>query len=335
MKLTHFRYFAAVAEEMSFSRAGDRLRISQSALSRQVLLMEEELGVRLFDRIGRHIELTAAGRDLLDRSKAILNDVDALSLRAKALAKGSRGVLRIGATPQTMESVVARFLATFRRRSPDIEIKLVEDGSARLSQRLESGDLELAIAGLPSNSALAGRPLLPLGLLAVVPAGSRFAGRSRVDIEELASETVLLLKPQFMTRRIFDGVCQVANINPQILIESDSPHCLLALVESEQGIAVVPSTVLLGPLEDRAIPICHGDRLLGFNMSVLWDPRRFVSPAMKVFIEDLYAATRINFPGSSFDFPDTDVTVSRPQSRGGSRLRSRGGSQWPDARLGP
>ncbi|MXY41328.1 MAG: LysR family transcriptional regulator [Rhodospirillaceae bacterium] len=327
MKLTHFRYFAAVAEEMSFSRAGDRLRISQSALSRQVLLMEEELGVRLFDRIGRHIELTAAGRDLLDRSKAILNDVDALSLRAKALAKGSRGVLRIGATPQTMESVVARFLATFRRRSPDIEIKLVEDGSARLSQRLESGDLELAIAGLPSNSALAGRPLLPLGLLAVVPAGSRFAGHSRVDIGELASETILLLKPQFMTRRIFDGVCQVANINPQILIESDSPHCLLALVESDQGIAVVPSTVLLGPLEDRAIPICHGDRLLGFNMSVLWDPRRFVSPAMKVFIEDLYAATRINFPGSSFNFPDMDVTVSRPQSRSGGRLRSRGGSQ--------
>lgn len=311
MKLSHFRYFAAVAEEMSFSRAGERLRISQSAVSRQVLLMEEELGVRLFDRIGRHIELTAAGRDLLDRSKAILNDVDALSLRAKALSKGSRGVLRIGATPQTMESVVARFLATFRQRSPDIEIKLVEDGSARLSQRLESGDLELAIAGLPSSSALEGRPLLPLGLLAVVPTGSRFAGRSRVDIGELASETILLLKPQFMTRRIFDGVCQVANINPNVLIESDSPHCLLALVESEQGIAVVPSTVLLGPLENRAIPICHGDRLLGFNMSVLWDPRRFVSPAMKVFIEDLCAATRINYPGSSFKFPDMDATVSR------------------------
>ena len=311
MKLSHFRYFAAVAEEMSFSRAGERLRISQSALSRQVHLMEEDLGVRLFDRIGRRIELTAAGRDLLDRSKAILKDVDALSRRAKALAKGSRGVLRIGATPQTMESVVARFLAAFRRRAPDIEITLVEDGSARLSQRLEAGDLELAIAGLPSNSALEGRPLLPLGLLAVLPAGSRFAGRSNIEIGDLASETMLLLKPQFMTRRIFDGVCQVANINPHILIESDSPHCLLALVGAGQGIAVVPSTVRLGSLRDRAIPICHGDRLLGFNMSVLWDPRRYVSAAMEVFIEDLCAATRSDYPGSSFNFPDMDMTVSR------------------------
>ena len=151
----------------------------------------------------------------------------------------------------------------------------------------------------------------PLGLLAVVPAGSRFAGRSRVDIGDLASETMLLLKPQFMTRRIFDGVCQVANINPHILIESDSPHCLLALVESGQGIAVVPSTVLLGPLGDRAVPICHGDRLLGFNMSVLWDPRRYVSPAMKVFIEELCAATRSDYPGRMFNFPDMDMTVSR------------------------
>ena len=311
MKLSHFRYFAAVAEEMSFSRAGERLRISQSALSRQVHLMEEDLGVRLFDRIGRRIELTAAGRDLLDRSRAILNDVDALGLRAKALAKGSSGILRVGATPQTMESVVARFLSKFRQRSPDIEFKLVEDGSARLIQRLESGELEVAIAGLPSNSALEGRPLLPLGLLAVVPAGSRFEGYPRIDIGDLATQTMLLLKPQFMTRRIFDGVCQVANVNPHILIESDSPHCLLALVRSEQGIAVVPSTVLLGPLKDRAIPICHGDRLLGFNMSVLWDPRRYVSPAMKVFIEELRTATRSNYPGSSFNLPNMDMTVSR------------------------
>ena len=166
-----------------------------------------------------------------------------------------------------MESVVARFLATFRQRSPDIEIKLVEDGSARLSQRLESGDLELAVTGLPSNSALEGRPLLPLGLLAVVPSGSRFGGHSRIDIGDLASETMLLLKPQFMTRRIFDDVCQVANVNPHVLIESNSPHCLLALVRSRQGIAVVPSTVLLGPLEDRAIPICHGDRILCFCLT--------------------------------------------------------------------
>lgn len=309
MKLSHFRYFAAVAEEMSFSRAGERLRISQSALSRQIHLMEENLGVRLFNRIGRRIELTAAGRDLLGRSQAILNDVDALSLRAKALAEGTGGVLRVGATPQTMESVVARFLSTFRRRSPDIEINLVEDGSARLSQRLESGDLEVAIAGLPSNSELAGRPLFPLGVLAVVPPDNHFVGRPRVEIADLASETLLLLKPQFMTRRIFDGICQVANINPRGLVESNSPHCLLALVRARQGIAVLPSTVLLGALKDSAIPICHGDRLLGFNMSVLWDPRRHVSPAVEIFVENLCAATRSNYPGRAFDFPNMDMTV--------------------------
>ena len=223
----------------------------------------------------------------------------------------SRGILRVGATLQTMESVVARFLAKFRRRSPDVEIKLVADGSGRLSKRLESGDLELAIAGLPSNSALERRPLLPLALLAVVPVGSRFEGRSKVDIGDLATETLLLLKPQFMKRRIFDGVSQVANINPQILIESDSPHCLLALVRSQHGIAVVPSTVLLGELKDSAILIYHGDRLLGFNMSVLWDPKRSVSPAMNVFIEELRTATRSDYPGRSFNLPDMDMTVSR------------------------
>lgn len=107
-----------------------------------------------------------------------------------------------------------------------------------------------------------------------------------------------------MTRRMFDGVCQVDNINPRILIESNSPHCLLALVKAQMGIAIVPSTVLLGQLEQNAIRICHGGRQLGFHMSVVWDTRRYISPAAKIFIEKLCLATRDNYPGKNFGYSE-------------------------------
>jgi len=296
------RYFASVAELLSFSRAAARLNVSQSALSRQILALEEELGVRLFNRIGRAIALTPAGSDLLARCQSVLNDADSIVRRAAELAGGAAGPLRVGATPQTLESVVSRFLPGFRQSHPKVEIVLVEDGSARLSRELERGHLDLVIGGHAAGSALAGRELFPLGTLAVVPPGSRHARKSRLEVGELADEELLLLRPHFMTRGVFDAACQAAQIVPRVMIESASPHCLLAFVANGLGTAIVPSTMLLDEMEANAIPLYHAGRQIGFAMSVLWDPRRYMPPAASAFIDGLHEATRENYPGKAFGF---------------------------------
>jgi len=310
MDLRQMRYFAAVAEGLSFSRASVRLNVSQSALSRQIRLLEDELGVLVFDRVGRGIALTPAGADLLARCQSVLKDVESLTHRAAELAGGSAGPLRVGATPQTLESVVSRFLPRFRQAHPQVDVVLAEDGSAQLSRELERGQLDLAIGGRPVDSALAGRELFPLGALAVVPPGSRLCGQKRLEIAELAGENLLLLRPHFMTRQVFDAACQAAQIATRVMIESASPHCLLAFVAGGLGTAIIPSTTLLDKMQGNAIPLAREGRQIGFVMSVLWDPRRYMPPAAAAFIEGLHAATREDYPGKAFGFGPMPAAIA-------------------------
>lgn len=302
MDLRQMRYFAGVAERLSFSQAAIILNVSQSALSRQIRLLEEELGVQLFDRVGRAIALTPAGSDLLARCQSVLKDVESIAKRAAELAGGSAGPLRVGATPQTLESVVSRFLPRFLEAHPQVEVVLMEDGSARLSRELERGGLDLVIGGRAQGSVLAGQELFPLGALAVVPPGSRHAGQPRLDISELAGEDLLLLRAHFMTRRAFDAACQAAQVAQRVIMESASPHCLLAFVANGLGIAIIPSTMLLDKMQSNAIPLVHQNHQIGFAMSVLWDPRRYMPPAAAAFVEGLRAATRDDYPGKAFGF---------------------------------
>ena len=145
MNLRFLRTFVAVADNGGVARAAARLNLTQSAASRQIQALEDELGLRLFARIGRGTRLTAEGEDLLERSRRLLLDAAALGERASALKGGEVGVLRVGATPQAIESLLAVFLLRYRKRHIGVEVHLVEEGGARLPSRLERGDIDVAI----------------------------------------------------------------------------------------------------------------------------------------------------------------------------------------------
>ena len=145
MNLRFLRTFVAIADSSGFARAATRLNLTQSAVSRQIHVLETELGVQLFDRIGRRVKLTAQGEDLLVRSRRLLSDAESLGERARALKSGHIGVLRIGGAPQIMENLLADFAQRYRKRHPGVEVHFVEDQGARLSGRLERGDMHVAV----------------------------------------------------------------------------------------------------------------------------------------------------------------------------------------------
>lgn len=300
MDLRSLRCFVSVGELLSFSRAAKRLQISQPALSRQIQKLEAELGARLFDRIRHRVALTVAGEELLERARSLLQDADSLKTRVQDLSSGSTGIIRVGATPQTLESLVSQVLLRYRRLCPNVEVHLVEDGAASLLDQIERGLVNVAIAALPKGTKLQGRVLFPLGVLAVVPPSHRLTRRKRIDVTDLAHEPLLLLRRGFMTRQLFDGACQVAHITPRVVLESGSPHCLLTLVEGGHGIAIIPSTVPLVEIKRRALPLEQDGRQLGLWMSAIWDPRRYLPPAAKIFMDAAYKFTRRNYPGRVF-----------------------------------
>jgi DNA-binding transcriptional LysR family regulator len=127
MDLRALRSFVVVADYAGFSRAAEHLGISQPALSRQISALESELDVRLFDRIGRQTVLTPAGQDLLGRGRSLLRDAELIRSRAKEIADGSCGMLRLGPTPQSIESFVAQLLARYRVLVPFTVLLDVKD----------------------------------------------------------------------------------------------------------------------------------------------------------------------------------------------------------------
>src|SRR3984885_3311503 len=179
MNLRFLRTFIAVADNAGVGRAAARLNLTQSAVSRQIQALEGELGLRLFTRIGRSVRLTSEGEDLLVRSRRLLFEAEALGQRASALKTGEVGVLRVGATPQVIENLLADFLVRYRKRHAGVEIHLVEDGGSRLPGRLERGDINVALMPADENR-FSGRLLYPMYVLAVFPAGHRPSRRKGV-----------------------------------------------------------------------------------------------------------------------------------------------------------
>lgn len=301
MELRHLRYFVAVAEAGAFSRASTRLGITQPALSRQVRDLELELGVRLFERTGRRIQLTNHGEGLLSRSRDLLTAAAQLGEHAQAMRGGQAGVLRIGASPQAIQSFLAPFLARYLKPRPQIEVHLLEEGGLRLPTLVERGDVHFAFGVLRGEEPLEGRLLFAARTLAVVSLIHRLRQRAIVDIAELRNEPVLLLRQEFGTRDAFDAACRLARIRPRIVLESGDPQSLVALAESGRGVAIVPSTVLFAGRKIHAAPILHAGTSLGIWGSIIWDPRRFMPAYARAFVDEVTAYTRRTYPGRQFD----------------------------------
>ena len=158
MDLRHARTFVTVAELGTVSKAALRLRIAQPALSRQISALEQELGLKLFDRVGRRLLLTGEGEQLLGDCRSLLNYANAIGERAQLLRRGDTGVLKVAASPQHIESVFSNFLHLYAQRYPNVQVKLIEAVGPELLAMLERGEIHLGAKSGSRSSA--GRPAL-------------------------------------------------------------------------------------------------------------------------------------------------------------------------------
>ena len=310
--LRFLRTFVAIVDNAGFARAAAQLNLTQSAASRQIQALESELGLRLFARTGRSMRLTPEGEDLLVRSRRLLSDAEAIGQRANALKTGDVGVLRVGATPQVIENLLADFLLRYRKRHTGVEVHLVEDGGSRLPARLERGDIEVAVMPAAEDR-FSGRLLYPMHVLAVLPPGHRLSRRAVLEVTELADEPLLRLSSSFASHAWFEAACQVAHIRPRVLLESVAPQTLIALARTGHGVAVVPSPVRLGA-GVRAAVVVHRGAPIGRWAVAAWDGQRYLPPYAMQFVEELAVHCRRSYPGHEYSrrapaLPRPKVTV--------------------------
>ncbi|MBI5275924.1 MAG: LysR family transcriptional regulator [Burkholderiales bacterium] len=256
MELRHLRYFVALADCLNFTRAAQRVHVTQSTLSHQIRQLEEELGRDLFDRIGKRVMLTEAGETFLGYASKALREVDqGLSDLSRAPDELS-GEVRIGATHTFNIGFVPECLALFMRKYPTVKVSVEELAADDIGSRLQDGQLDVGIAYQPADpSHLWFEPLYTEEMVLVVSAQHPFAQRKRVRMVELHRQHMVLLPRVFATRTMLDDCFRSCGAEPLVAAEMNTIAPMIGLVARTQLAAIV-STHAVPPRDDvRVIPL--------------------------------------------------------------------------------
>lgn len=246
MDLRQLRYFIAVAGERSFSRAAARLHVSQPPLSMHVKRLEEQLGVRLFDRSNRGVTLTAAGQVFHDEVRSILRRLELAGLNARQAGQGEAGTLSVGFVPIADYSILPPALKQFRERHPQVEVQLHELTTDAQIREIRAGRLDVGIGIGPVEEAdLRFEALRRERLLLAAPAGHRLIKGDAVRLKAFANES-FIIPPRELAPGLYDLIvseCRAAGFTPRIDQHARQMQTVIGLVASGMGIALVPSSV--------------------------------------------------------------------------------------------
>ena len=259
MQLQQLRYFLAVVETRHFTKAAERLGVSQPTLSKQVHTLEVTLGAPLFERIRGDVTLTVAGETLLPLASRMIADADAARDAVQEIVGLRRGEVRLGATPSLCSSLVPAVLRGFRADHPDIALYVTEGSSQDLSADLLAHSLDLALIVQPEQGvdpALEAAPILRESLVvASVADGPPPTANPQVALTELRDRPLVMFRPGYDIRDVTLQACERAGFTPRFAVEGGEMDAVLAFVEAGLGVALVPSMVLVNRPLLRATPL--------------------------------------------------------------------------------
>jgi LysR family transcriptional regulator, hydrogen peroxide-inducible genes activator len=241
MQIHQLRYFCAVARTGSFTRAAQQEHLAQPSLSQQIRKLEDELGTKLFDRLGRTVRLTQLGEAFLPRAEAILRQVTWAKLEIQEMAGTERGKLVIGAIPTIAPYFLPSSLASFAQKFPRVQVSVIEEVTDELLKRIHEGTIDLALLALPvpATHCLC-HELFRERLYVVLPRSHRFASLSKIHLKQIESDPFLLLKEGHCFRENTLSACSRARIRPNVIFESGQFTTILAMVSAGSGVSVVP-----------------------------------------------------------------------------------------------
>jgi DNA-binding transcriptional LysR family regulator len=258
MELRQLEYLVAVAEEASFTRAAQRVHISQSGVSAQVRQLEHELGAELFDRSGRTATLTPAGKAALVHAREALMAAAAVRQAVDDVTGLLRGQLTVGMVTACTVTALFDALDAFHRAHPGVVLTLVEDGSGQLLDGVRSGAVDLALAGTAGTppAGLASLPIVTERLVAaVLPAHplacSRPPGDAGLSLGDLAGFTLICMPPGTGVRAAFDQSCAAGGASLPVSLEASAAATIAGLAARDLGVAIL----------SESMAAAHGDRL--------------------------------------------------------------------------
>ena len=300
MELRHLRTIVAVAHHRSLTKAGEQLYLTQSAISQQISRLEQELGVEVFRRTTRSVELTDEGRVILGYAERVLAEVDGMHGELEELSGLLRGELRIGGVYPTGPYDLFGMLADFRAAHPGVAIHMVESTQDDVLAGLRSDELDCAFAAIEPD-ALGGEFAATLlwqeEIVVALPLDHRLCARRRITLEELAAEDLIAYRDNSALRRRLERTMAERDLEPRNAFVCTEMGAVRGLASKGLGVAVMPRTVAEEPgppIELRPI----GPEPLTWPIALVWRTARRQTAAGKAFLKvALDYAERTNRPG--------------------------------------
>ena len=293
MELRQLEYLVAVAEEANFTRAAERIRVAQPAVSVQIQRLERELGQTLVDRSRRAVRLTAAGEAVLPHARAALAAVRAMGVAADEVTQLVRGTVTIG-TVTSHNVDIPQLLADFHAEHPNVEITLGTETSDNLIENVRSGRLDVAIASVGPDEVpdgLSVEVVTDEAIKAAVCLADPLAKRKKIRLADLRDRTLIALPVGAGIRYQFDRACAKAGVSPRIAFEASTPLALADLAGRGLGVAIVPASVPGGRADLHAltfVPELRGRLVLA------WRSAGPISPAARVLIDRARRLLRVS-----------------------------------------
>lgn len=245
MELRHLRYFIAVAEELHFSRAAERLHIAQPPLSQQIQQLETELGVELFHRkTKRQVQLTEAGKVFLQEAYRLLAQLEQGIELTRRTGRGETGELRVGFISSVTYDVLPAILQAFRQQFPGVELVLQELTTAEQEKALQNHRIQVGFVHLPlEDDSFASECIQQENLVVALPANHPLAKQEKIAVRSLAEELFILF-PRHLGMGLYDKImalCEQGNFTPKVAQEAIQMQTIIGLVSAGMGIAIVPA----------------------------------------------------------------------------------------------
>ena len=288
MEMHQLRYFVAVAQTGSFSRAAEQCHVSQPSLSQQIQKLERGLGQRLFDRLGRRAALTDAGRLLLDRALAILGTAEDAERRLRDADDPEGGRLSVGVLPTIAPYLLPLVLGRFLKQHRRAEVTIHEDVTRQLLAAVVAGDLDLALVALPvAADRVQAEALFTEPLLLALPRGHRLARRRRITLEDCGAERFIVLDEMHCLGEQVLSFCKAHGCQPWIACRSAQIATIQSLIALNQGVSLLPAMAQRVDRDRRRVyrPLAGSSprRTIG----VIWRLHRYHSPAAERFLTRL------------------------------------------------
>ncbi|MEW9529050.1 LysR family transcriptional regulator [Microbispora sp. NPDC049125] len=280
MDLRQLEYFVAVAEEQNFTRAAERVHISQSGVSAQIRQLERELGAELFDRSARTTTLTVAGKAALEHARAALAATEAISEAVGEVTGLIRGRVTVGMVIGCTVTPLFDALAAFHQAHPGVELSLLEDGSDRLIETVRAGAVDLALIGAATATpeGLDAMTIISERLVVAVPAGHPLAERRRVTLRDVGAHPIVCMPPGTGLRAVFDQACAAQGLQPVIALQASAADAIADLASRGVAVAVL-SESMAAHYRDRLTARIIEDVETPALLALIWKTTR--NPAVR------------------------------------------------------